>query len=286
MSEDDNEYGWLQMIDFEPHMEAYQILLTPKWVKTITDHARPSRALYKIVNDLYLQLRTVEVTAGIPYTFVARLRDFVSTYTADHKRKARNLVSETLIRLSHNVRFPPDPDFERDYAVTCHRVAAECEQMNITPPFSTGQIWASFLRDKGFRLFLWSALRDGYVKAYMNYESFLTDCIAIETHSPNYRKSKYKDYLKDFKDAFGPSTANTCLENNVLSQARTIRDAVAHQRGRCTDEDKRFLEGFETTGDMIHILPHNLIDELRAIERGVREMVTVALKRDAFKNAK
>lgn len=265
-------------------MGEYQIRLTPKWVERITDDARPSRTLFEVVNDLAFQLRSVEVTSSMPFALVNGFRTFVTTYTSDHKRRARKLVAETLLRLSSQVRYPPDPTFHQDYAITCHRVAAECEQMNITPPFSVEEVWSSFLQDKGFRFSLWSAMRDGFVKAYMNYEDFLTRCLAIETRKLEYRKPDYRQYVKDFTAAFGQSTTNTCLQNKSLSRSRLIRDAIAHNGGRHTKDDEELLEGFKLLGGRIHILPHNLVSELRTIERGVREMVTVALKRDAFKN--
>ena len=114
--------------------------------------------------------------------------------------------------------------------------------------------WEKMLEIPVIRVGLWGAERICFSALFHAYENFVRHVFGLITHNdPGYRIKDLKAFPSDFEKAFGAELAQTCLNDVEVRNARIVRNAVAHNGGRNTDELRKVQHDFPIHDDQIQI---------------------------------
>jgi hypothetical protein len=116
------------------------------------------------------------------------------------------------------------------------------------------------------QLSIWGSQRITYGAVFHAYEDFVSRCVGLARNEPDYRAFKIKTLHSDARAAFGDTTANHCLTDSPVELARLVRNALAHQGGRETDELKKVAHGVTVVDGVLQVMPDDnrrLFDTLK-----------------------
>jgi len=262
----------------DPNFDSYQSFFDHAWAQSI-DKVADGTPLAVIVFDLCAAWKAAANTHRLPWLtmqlFKSFARGFVQTREPITKMcieaVAQRLPAE-MERLSNMQRKDMRKVLQRIYEDVCNRPDTAIGE------FVIGNMWQAILPDFEFTASLWASQRLCYGAIYYAYEDFLVRTYRAVVGQPDYRMFSAKQFGDDFARAFTNELRGFCFAGDV-NVARLVRNALAHNGGRETEELRREKHPYRVEDGEIHVLPSNtkgLFDMLK--ERATR-LVTEAATR-------
>jgi hypothetical protein len=81
----------------------------------------------------------------------------------------------------------------------------------------------------------------------------------------------------DAKAAFGEATADYCLTDQAVEAARLVRNALAHNGGRVTDELKTVSHGIDIVDQLLQVMPDDNRKLFDALKKRAFKLAETAL---------
>lgn len=123
--------------------------------------------------------------------------------------------------------------------------------------FTSEFFWQAFLEDPAsseFRLAVWGSQRISYGAIYHAYEDFVTECIRLASGLEEYRTYRIKELLQDAESQFGHDVTEDCVSCHDVQVARLVRNALAHNGGKETEDPRKVEHGIAVRNGELQIM--------------------------------
>lgn len=109
--------------------------------------------------------------------------------------------------------------------------------------FPTDELWNSYLTPKQpgtaeFQLILWTSQRLCFSALIHAYEYFVQDVLRIKGGKAESWRPFFSDLVTEMMRLMGETITNDCLTHAEIESARRIRNSLAHNGGKETDDLK------------------------------------------------
>lgn len=260
-------------IVIDERLESYRTFFDHTWADrfvTLTGDTKLDDAAF----SLCINWKAAANTHLVPWFTVTGLSQFAHGVLTGHDPLGKKLIDALAHRLPAEMGDSMRHMQRKKLAEVIHRIgnevcsALETAKEHVVP--TADSYWQSFIsapESHEFRLIIWGSQRICYSAIYHAYEDFVRECIGLGMGHSTYRSSRAKKMLADAETVFGPTLAAECLGCKEVRIARLVRNSLAHNGGRETDELKRVRHGIQVEGGVLQIMaPDNraIFDELKS----------------------
>lgn len=124
------------------------------------------------------------------------------------------------------------------------REAAHAEELaRAAFVFPTDQLWNSYLTPKQpgsaeFHLILWTSQRLCFTSLIHAYEFFIQDVLRAKCGKPDSWRPHFSELESEMRQVLGDAVADECMAHADIASARRVRNSLAHNGGKETDDLK------------------------------------------------
>lgn len=269
-------------MDINPELEAYRVRLTDGWAERILKLPKSDSKLHSILFDVVADLRSVTVTAGMPYQLVSQIPEFYkglagSSLEPDSTTKLAGIITYKL-----GTRLALDVLTLQKIRAACLEIGAEIESAStsasqiVSKAMTPEAVWTDYMAETGFQFGLWGAQRICFVAAYNAYESFLLRCLRVALKQPTFRKKSEEKFCECLRIHFGQKVVDECWLAPELKNAQLARHSLSHYGGRLTSELKQAGCKYAVNDDVIQIKASDNTALLRMLETAIIKVATAA----------
>ena len=106
-----------------------------------------------------------------------------------------------------------------------------------------------------FQLAIWGSQRICFGAIYVAYEDFVRECIRLALGIAKYKpRGGITTIVADAARFFGQPLADDCLNAPEVWHSRLVRNALAHNGGKETDELKQVQHGIRVESGLLQIM--------------------------------
>lgn len=248
-----------KVIEYDRRLESYRSFFDHAWARTLSDRTDGS-GLEDPVFSLIMNWKAAANTHMMPWLLIETLKRFAEGYA----RTCETPSESSLARIAKRIPSAMGNSLSNMKRKKLEQVITELGQqlgqarqqyIDDTDPQA---LFDNYLTSPGgheLKLSLWGTQRVVYGAIYHAYENFVTRCIGFTLRDPNYRPDKAKDLLEAAKAALDTSTFGFCVADSSINIARLIRNAIAHNGGRETEELKRVSHGVTIRDGELQLMP-------------------------------
>ena len=236
-------------------LEKYQFFFDGEWAEKMNLLTQNS-PLNEIAMDLCADWRGIAATSAFPWFMVKNLEDVAQTFVGVQKQLLTGRMRVLLDVIARD--FSPSLPAKKRPALraTLDKYRRNVESLSAKPfNVDPGWIWKLHLQTSDFILGIRSSQRVCFGGLYYAYENYVRRVLGLLRGNPDYRipndrKGKFK---RDFESCFGQDLWKKCVEDKRVEIARLVRNALAHNGGRETDELKSEGHTFPVSGGEIQV---------------------------------
>ncbi len=262
------EMDLVHQIRIDNRLDSYQTFFDHDWSRKIGTLVGGTK-LEEPVFALCMNWKSAANTHALPWLMIESLRGLWTGFMSGHepfalktiKALSQRLPSEMADSLS-NMNRKKLAKVVRDIGIqVCEATETSKEE------FDPQTIWREFLRPdiQEFQLCIWGSQRICYGAIFHAYENFVRQCVGVTKDEPDYR-AYFNQLVKDVESTFGLQAAEFCLTEQNIKIARQVRNALAHNGGRITDEIESRPHDLAVEDGVIQIMApdtKNLFDLLK-----------------------
>jgi hypothetical protein len=242
-------------------LESYKTFFDHDWARRIMDVTAGTK-LDDCVFSLCVNWKAAANTHIVPWFVVTSMAHFAAGMTKSHepltvkiiKATAARLLAEMGDSLRNMQRKKLSNAIDRIGKEVCEGLERQEDQEELKPEF----YWQMYLGSQyphEFRLIVWGSQRICYGAVYHAYEDFIRGCVRIascpKTHAGY---SGHRKLMDEVEKHFGQQVAQDCLNAPEVRAARLVRNALAHNGGKETDELKKIQHGIRVEGGVLQIM--------------------------------
>jgi len=236
----------MRQIISDSDLTSYRGFMDYEWAKAVGKQTDGTILEYSVF-DLIMSWKGSSNTFAMPLLMIQRSTAFWTEYAKTHCDQSMvfAIIQKLGERLCNEVEFTNMKKKEVKVAVArIVQGAAEGEQVARDAfVFPTDQLWNSYLTPKqpgsaGFHLILWTSQRLCFSALIYAYEFFVQDVLRIKGGKPDSWRPPFADLVSETKRLFGDSIADECLTHADIDSAKRVRNSLAHNGGKETEDLK------------------------------------------------
>lgn len=256
----------------DERLDSYRTFFDHSWAErfiTLTGGTRLDNAAF----SLCINWKAAANTHLVPWFTVSGLSQFANGVLKGHDPLGKRLVDALARRLPSEMGDSMRHMQQKKLAEVVQRIGSEvigaletAKDLVVPTAESYWQAFISSPESHEFRLIIWGSQRICYGAVYHAYEDFVRECIKTQIGRSPYRPDGIMTMLADAGRIFGKKLAEDCLDSREVRISRLVRNALAHNGGKETDQLKKESHGIQVENGVLQIMaPDNraLFDELK-----------------------
>jgi hypothetical protein len=268
------------------NLESYRGFMDYDWAKAVSTKSVGTPFEFAIF-DLTMSWKGSSNTFAMPLLMVEGSRAFWTAFSQSHCDQTMVLavIKEISERLCREVEFSNMKRKEVKAAVDrIVREAAHAEEVTRSSfVFPTEQLWYSYLTPKQpgsaeFHLILWTSQRLCFSSLIHAYEFFVQDVLRIKGGKSDSWRPRFSDLISEMSRLLGDSIADECLTHADIDAAKRIRNSLAHNGGRETDDLKGKHKIRTCPDGRLHIWPEDNRQLFELLKDRASKIIDAALK--------
>ena len=262
----------------DPKYDSYQSFFDHTWAQGI-DQLAAGTPLELVVFDLCAAWKSAANTHRLPWLmfqlfqsfarkflearesigslYLGALNERLTTEMSGLRHMQRRQLGEALQRIYEEVRNKPD------------KVVGE---------FVLEKLWDRIVPEFEFSASLWASQRLCFGAIYYAYEDFLVRTYRVIAVDPDYRIRNAKQFGDDFAKAFTNGLRDYCFAGDV-NVARMVRNSIAHNGGRETEELRKEKHPYRVESGEIQIVPSNTTSLFELLKERATKVVAEVVSR-------
>lgn len=227
-------------------LTSYRGFMDYDWAKAVGKQSDGTILEYPVF-DLTMSWKGSSNTFAMPLLMIQGSTSFWTAYSKSHCDQSMvfAIIQKLGERLCTEVEFTNVKQKEVKAALDrIVREVAHIEEIaRAAFVFPTDQLWNSYLTPKEpgsaeFHLILWTSQRLCFSSLIHAYEFFVQDVLRIKSGKPDSWRPYFPELVAEMKRLLGDSTADDCLNHSDIESARLVRNSLAHNGGKETDDLK------------------------------------------------
>lgn len=230
----------------DPDLMSYRSFLDYEWAREIAAKSR-STILERSVLDLIMSWKGSSNTFAVPLLMVEGSASFWTAYSKSHCDQSMvfAIIQKLGDRICNEVQFTNVKQKAVKSAI--NRIVQEAAQAEEVARaafvFPTDELWNSYLtpRQPGsaeFHLILWTSQRLCFISLFHAYEFFVQEVLRVQSSKPDSWRPSFSELVTEMKRVFGEEVTNECLTHAEVDSAKRVRNSLAHNGGKETDDLK------------------------------------------------
>jgi hypothetical protein len=269
-------------IEIDYRLDAYKTIFNHVWSEqlgTLTDGTKLADAAFHLCKSW----RAAVNTHTFPWQMMAAMGGAIDG-------AARHSVGEKFIaslakELAHRMGDSMRQMAKRKLADEIQKIGQQFNEFMAAQngnALETEEIWQSFLEPElwEFQMAIWGSQQLVFSAIFHAYENYIRELLVIAEGNPDYIAYRWATLAKDIAKHLGQAVADECLNNDFVTTSRNIRNALAHNGGKVTDELKDC--GVPVIKDILQIQPPHNRALIAALERRVILLSEAAIKLPQF----
>ena len=251
--------GITHTIFVDDRLESYQTFFDHAWATTIDTLATGTKLESPIFN-LCVSWKAAANTCVLPWLICDSVSEFSAGFTMGREPFAVQLINACAKRLPDEM--PSLSNMRRkEMGEAIRKIGTEVNGMLAQQAHefivSANQMWTAFLNGQAaheFRLGIWGSQRISYGAIYHAYENLIREAVGLALGMSNYKAHNLSTLLKDLSCSFGQPIADMCLADADVKAARLVRNALAHNGGKETNELHGVAHGIRIENGELQII--------------------------------
>jgi hypothetical protein len=236
----------MRHISSDPDLTSYRGFMDYEWAKAIGKQSEGTVLEYPVF-DLTMSWKGSSNTFAMPLLMVEGSTAFWTEYSKSHidQTMVFAIIQKIGERLCTEVEFTNMKQKQVKTALDrIVRDATHAEEVSrATFVFPTDELWNSYLTPEQpgtaeFHLILWTSQRLCFSSLIHAYEFFVQDVLRMKTGKPDSWRPHFSELVSEMKQVLGDSIADECLMHDDIDSARRVRNSLAHNGGRETNDLK------------------------------------------------
>lgn len=236
----------MRQIINDPELTSYRGFMDYDWAKAVGKQSVGTILEYPVF-DLTMSWKGSSNTFAMPLLMIQGPTSFWTAYSKSHCDQSMvfAIIQKIGKRLCNEVKFTNMK--QKEVKAALDRMvweAAHAEEVaRAAFVFPTDQLWNSYLTPEQpgsaeFHLVLWTSQRLCYSSLIHAYEFFVQDVLRLRGGKPDSWRPYFSELVSDMKRLLGDSITDECLTDPDIDSARGVRNSLAHNGGKETDELK------------------------------------------------
>jgi hypothetical protein len=252
--------GITQTIVIDERLESYKTFFDHAWAENIGKLAAGTK-LESPVFNLRINWKAAANTCVVPWLICTTVSGFSAGFVMGREPFAVELINACAKRIPDEM--PSLSNMRRkELGRAVKKIGAELQdllaQQAQERSVDANEMWAAFLGGEAraeFRLSIWGSQRISYGAIYHTYEDFVRECIGLAMGTSTYRpRGGTRRLVADAGQHFGSQIAGDCLNAPEMRIARLVRNSLAHNGGKETNELKKVKHGIVVEDDVLQIM--------------------------------
>ena len=252
--------GITQTIVIDERLESYRTFFDHVWAEKIGKLAAGTK-LESPVFNLRINWKAAANTCVVPWLICTTVSGFSAGFAMGREPFAAQMVSACAKRLP--AEMPGLSNMRRkELSVAVKKIGTDLmallAQQADESAVNANEMWTTLLNGAAqseFRLSIWGSQRISYGAIYHAYEDFVRECIGLGLGRAKYKpRGGTKELVADAGQHFGPQIADACLNSPDVKIARLVRNSLAHNGGKETDELKKVQHGILVEDNVLQIM--------------------------------
>jgi hypothetical protein len=236
----------MRQIINDPNLASYGGFMDYDWAKAVGEQSVGTILEYSVF-DLTMSWKGSSNTFAMPLLMIEGSTSFWTAYSNSRYDQSMvfAIIQKLGERLCNEVEFTNMKQKEVTRAIDrIVREAANAEKVaRAAFVFPTEQLWNSYLTPKEpgsaeFHLILWTSQRVCYSSLIHAYEFFVQDVLRVKGGKPDSWRPYFPELVSEMKRLLGDSIADECLTHADIESAKSVRNSLAHNGGKETDDLK------------------------------------------------
>lgn len=236
----------MRQIISDSDLTSYRGFMDYEWAKAIGKQSAGTILEYSVF-DLTMSWKGASNTFAMPLLMIEGSTSFWTAYSKGYCDQSMvfAIIQKLGERLCKEVEFTNMKQKEVKAALDrIVREAAHAEEVARDAfVFPTDELWYSYLTPKQpgsaeFHLILWTSQRLCFSSLIHAYEFFVQDVLRIKGGMPDSWRPHFEDLVSEMKQQLGDSIAHDCLTHPDINSAKLVRNSLAHNGGKETDNLK------------------------------------------------
>jgi hypothetical protein len=276
----------MRQIDNDPDLTSYRGFMDYDWAKAVGRQSVDTILEYAVF-DLIMSWKGSSNTFAIPLLMIQGSTAFWTAYSKSHCDQSMvfTIIQELGERLCTEVKFTNMK--QKVVKKALDRIVREAthaeEAARAAFVFPTDQLWNSYLTPKQpgsaeFHLILWTSQRLCFSSLIHAYEFFVQDVLRIKGRKPDSWRPYFSELVSEMKRLLGDSIADECLTHADIDSARRVRNSLAHNGGKETDDLKGKHDIRTCPDGRLLIWPENNRKLFELLKNRASKMIDAALK--------
>lgn len=242
-------------IRVDDQLDEYRPFFDHQWAAEIEQLAAGSK-LAEPVFTLHVNWLAAANTCAIPWLTCHGLAQQWRSRLEGQQPLARRMTEELAERLAGEMEGEISKSKQKRLAGAIERIGQQIGAESAAPggPQDANALWQAMLEEAEFQLAVWGSQRIAYGSIYHAYENFVRECMAIALGRPEYKAHRLNRLARDARRLFGATITRNCLLAESVTIARLVRNTLAHNAGRETENLKRLPHGLVIENGIIQIL--------------------------------
>jgi len=233
----------MRQIINDPNLTSYRGFMDYGWAKAVGEQSAGTILEYPVF-DLTMSWKGSSNAFAMPLLMVQGSTSFWTSYSTTHCDQSMvfAIIQKLGQRLCDEVEFTNMKQREVKAALDrIVREAAHAEEVaRAAFVFPTDELWNSYKQPGSaeFHLILWTSQRLCFSSLIHAYEFFVQDVLRIKGGKSDSWRPHFEDLVFDMKQHLGDSIADDCLNHPDITSAKLVRNSLAHNGGKETDNLK------------------------------------------------
>jgi hypothetical protein len=273
--------GIIHPIFVDDRLESYQTFFDHTWATTIDSLAAGTKLELPIFN-LCVSWKAAANTCVLPWLMCNSVSGFSTGFAMGREPFAVQVIAACAKRLPDEM--PNLSNMRRkELCAAVKKIGTELmdglSQQAQEFTVSANQMWTVFLNGQAaheFRLSIWGSQRISYGAIFHAYENLIREAVGLALGMPHYKARKISTLLKDCASSFGQPIADVCLADPDVKAARLVRNALAHNGGKETNELHGVPHGIRIENGELQIMAPDTRRLFNSLKVRVSELVDKA----------
>ena len=254
-----NQSDYRMVID--ERLESYKTFFDHDWARRIMDLAAGTK-LDDCVFSLCVNWKAAANTHIVPWFTVTSMGHFAEGMTKAHEpltmKVIKAMAARLLTEMGDSLRNMQRKKLSDAIAKIGKEVSEGLERQEDQEELKPEFYWQMYLgspHPHQYRLIIWGSQRICYGAVYHAYEDFIRGCARIVSCQKNQTgHTGHKKLMDVVGRHFGQQVAQDCLDAPEVRAARLVRNALAHNGGKESDELRKVQHGIRVEGGVLQIM--------------------------------
>lgn len=267
----------IQQIRIDDRLDSYQTFFDHPWARQLSALVSGTK-LEEPAWSLCVAWKSAANSHALPWMMMQSMKSFADGLLGAYEPFGLKVISALAQRIPAEMGTSLSNMRRKQLVDVIRRIRNDVYSANQANEerFDVEQAWQSFLDPNLIELHLsiWGSQRICYGALFHAYEDYVRHCVSVARSDPNYR-TFFKQLIRDAVALVGQTIADYCLNDRPVQIARLVRNALAHNGGKITDELRGLPHGLAVEDDAVQIMAPDtkqLFDQLKVRAYGLAEV--------------